>query len=158
MTWANKAAFFLILFVVIMTTLLYGGVHEPVLALFYVLTAAGVLLWLIDCYRTGIVRFNSTPLQLPLYAIAAYGFLQVLPFGTYSEAGLDKIPRTISLDPFSTELSALHFLALGLFFSLTLAVLDRAARIRRVVMVIVIFGFIFSFFAILQGVLSPTKI
>jgi O-antigen ligase len=158
MTWANKAAFFLILFVVIMTTLLYGGVHEPVLALFYVLTAAGVSLWLIDCYRTGIVRFNSTPLQLPLYAIAAYGFLQVLPFGTYSEAGLDSIPRTISLDPFSTELSALHFLALGLFFSLTLAVVDRAARIRRVVMVIVIFGFIFSFFAILQGVLSPTKI
>jgi O-antigen ligase len=82
----------------------------------------------------------------------------VIPFGWYSESGVSSIPRTISLDPFSTEVNALHFLALGLFFSSALVLLDKAHRIRRVVTIITVFGFIFAFFAILQGVLSPTKI
>jgi hypothetical protein len=34
MTWANKLAFFLIAVIVIFTTVAYGAVHQPVLALF----------------------------------------------------------------------------------------------------------------------------
>ena len=158
MAWANKTAFFLLLTVIILTTLLYGGVHQPVLALFYLMIAAMVLLWTIDSYTTGLIRFSSSPLQLPIYAIAAYGFLQVIPFGVFDQAGVSNIPRTISVDPFSTELNAFHFLALGLFFSVTLVLLHRAQRIRKVVLAITVFGFVFAFFAILQGVLSPTKI
>jgi len=158
MTWASKTAFFLILFVIIATTVLYGGVHQPVLALFYLFTATIVLLWTIDCYKAGVVRFDRSLLQLPVYAIAAYGLVQVIPFGSYDKAGLSDIPRTLSLDPHLTQLSAFHFFALGLFFSVALVLLDRATRIRRAVMVLTVFGFVFAFFAILQGVLSPTKI
>jgi O-antigen ligase len=158
MTMANKIVYVLVYFDVIFTALAYGTVHQPVIALFYVLVAAITVLWAVDGLANGSVRFSPSLLQLPIYAAAAYGFVQVIPFGSYSRAGVDNIPRTISLDPFSTEMNAVHFLALGLFFSVTLTLLDSAKRLRRMVTVLTIFGFIFAFFAILQGVLSPTKI
>jgi len=158
MTIGNKIAYFLIYFIVIFTALAYGTVHQPIIALFYLLVAALTVLWAIDGLVSGSVRFSPSLLQLPIYAAAAYGFIQIIPFGSYSQAGVDNIHRTLSLDPFSTEMNAVHFLALGLFLSVTLTVLDRAERIRRMVLVLTIFGFIFAFFAILQGVLSPTKI
>jgi O-antigen ligase len=158
MSWANKAAYFLLIFTVIFTALAYGAVHQPVIALFYVLTAAMVVLWAIDCFVAGTVRASSALLQLPLYAAAAYGFIQVIPFGWTSEGDVANVPRTISLDQYATQTSALHFLALALLFSVTLVLIDRVKRIRRLVTTLTVFGFIFAFFAILQGVLSPTKI
>jgi len=158
MTVANKIAYFLIPFTVVFSALAYGTVHQPIIALFYLLVAAMLILWAIDSLRSGAIRFSFSLLQLPVYAAGVYAIIQVIPFGWYSEAGVDSIPRTISLDPYSTELNALHFLALAFFFSISLGMLDRASRIKRLVMVITIFGFIFAFFAILQGVLSPTKI
>src|SRR5438270_5470705 len=158
MTLANKIAYFLVVFVVIFTAMAYGAVHQPILALFYFLTSTIVILWAIDGALSGAVRFNKCLLQLPIYAIGVYGLFQVLPLGNYSVAGVDNIPHTISLDPFSTEMNAVHFIALGMFFSVTLALLNTAKRIRRVVTVLIVFGFFFAFYAILQGVLSPTKI
>jgi len=157
-TLANKTAYFLVIFTVIFTTLAYGAVHQPVLALFYVIVAAGIVLWAIDAFKSGRLVISSSPLQLPIYAVAFYGFVQVIPFGRYSESGVDDIPRTISLDPYSTQTSAIHFLALALFFSLALIAINRAARIRRTVSIITVFGSAFAFFAILQGVLSPNRI
>src|SRR5215813_6934936 len=158
MTVANKIAYFLVIFTVIFTTVAYGAVHEPIIALFYLLIAAMVVLWALDAFATGTARLSPSPLQIPIYAAAIYGLIQILPFGWYSEGGVDNIPRTISLDPYSTETNALHFLALGLLFSIMLVFFDGAKRLKTVVTVITVFGFIFAFFAILQGVLSPTKI
>jgi len=158
MTIANKVAYFLIVFTVIFTALAYGTVHQPVIALFYVLVTAMVILWVVDCFFSGTVRFSPSLLQLPIYSIAIYGVIQIISFSRYNEAGVDAIPRTLSVDTYATASNALHFLALALFFSIALVVLDRTSRIKRVVTVLMIFGFIFAFFAILQGVLSPTKI
>ena len=72
-------------------------------------------------------------------------------------AGLSGVPRTISLDPFATQTSAIHFLALAIFFG-AFVFFDSASRIRKVVAVIAIFGFVYAFFAILQSVLSPGKV
>ncbi len=41
---------------------------------------------------------------------------------------------------------------------MTLVFIDSAARLRRFAAVITVFGFIYGFYAILQSVLSPTKI
>ncbi len=145
--------------VVVLTTLIYGAVHQPVLALFYVLTALMVLLWAADSFRGGVVRINASRLQIPLYAAGVYAVIQTLPFGTVGDAaGVTDIPRTISLDPFATQMSALHFFALALFFSVSLVLIDSAARIRKLVVTIAVFGFAYAFFAILQSVLSPGKI
>ena len=159
MSRLSKINYFLICVCVIVTTLIYGTVHQPVIALFYLAVALMVILWASDCLLSGTMRISRERLQVPLYAAAVYGFIQVIPFGSIIEtAGVSDIPRTISVEPFSTQTTAIHYLALCFFFSVVLVYLDSAARLRKVVSVVTIFGFAFAFFAILQSVLSPNKI
>ena len=159
MTWANKLAFFLISVIVVFTTVAYGAVHQPVLAVFYLLIALTVLLWGMDGLASGAVRFSSDPLPFVLLAAAVYGFIQVIPIGSFADvAGVNAVPRTLSLDIFATRLSAIHYLALFFFLSVLLVLLDSASRIRRLAGIITVFGFGYAFFAILQSVLSPLKI
>jgi O-antigen ligase len=85
--------------------------------------------------------------------------VQIIPFGSLAEiGGVSGIARTISVEPFWTKMFALHFLALFFFFAVSLVYLDSAARLRKMASLITIFGFAFAFFAILQAVLSPSKI
>lgn len=159
MTWANKTAFFLICAIVVLTTLAYGTVHQPTISLFYIAVAALAALWAIDGFRNGRIRFGASKLPLALLAAAAYGLIQVIPFGTYNaEAGITGVPRTISLDPSATQINALHFFFLFLFVSVALVLIDSASRIRKMTVLITIFGAVYAFFAILQSVLSPDKI
>ena len=158
-TWANKLIFFLLCAAIVWTTLAYGAVHQPVIALFY-LTAAGIgVLWAIDGFASGVFRFNKSLLQIPLLAAFIYGIIQVIPFGSLAEtAGVADTARTISHDPFWTKVSALHFLALFIFFAALLAYTDSTKRLKTLVWLIIVFGFLYAFYAILQGVLSPNKI
>ena len=159
MTWANKLAFFFIAVIIVFTTVAYGAVHQPILAVFYILVAITVLFWAIDGFLTGAVRFHEEPLQLTLLAAGVYGFIQVLPLGYFGEiAGVSEIPRTLSLDAFATRVSAIHFVALFFLLAVLLVLLDSAKRIRRLAIIVTVFGFAYAFFAILQSVLSPLKI
>lgn len=157
-TRANKLAFFLLFALIIFTTLVYGAVHQPIIALVYIFTAIIMLLWVYDAFAGGVLRFNKSLLQIPLYALFLYGMIQIIPFGSSETAGLSGIPRTLSIEPFWTKLTSVHILALAFIFSAFLIFIDSAKRLRKVVLVITVFGFIYSFYAILQAVLSPNKI
>jgi len=159
LTAANKTIFFLLCACVIVSTLAYGTVHQPTIALFYFVIAGMLVIWAIDGFTGSSVKYSTSLIQIPVYLAAAYAFLQIIPFGSIAEtAGLSGIPRTISLAPFASEATGLHFIALGIFLSLALTYIDSAARLKRIAVVITIFGAVFAFFAILQSVLSPTKI
>jgi hypothetical protein len=96
-TWANKLVFLLLCAAIVWTTLLYGTVHPPVIALFYLTAALTAILWAVDGFSSGVFRFNKSLLQIPLLAISLYGFFQIIPFGTLATAaGVEDIPRTIS--------------------------------------------------------------
>jgi O-antigen ligase len=158
-TWASKILFFLLCAMVIFTTLAYGTVHQPVIAIFYLIAAIVTLLWAFDSFSTGTLRFNKSLVQIPLLAAFLYGIVQVLPFDDSSEVGgITGISRTISLDPFWTLVGALHFLAFSIFLAAFLTYIDSAKRLNKIVLLVTIFGFAFAFFAILQSVLSPNKI
>ncbi len=155
----NKFAFFLIPAFSILTTLAYGTVHQPIIALFYVAISAMVIVWAADCLLVGTVRYSRSLMQIPLFLFGSYAFIQIIPFGTISDpSGGVAVPRTISVEPFSTQVTAIHILALCAFFGVSLVYLDSAARLRRLVTVFAVFGFAYAFFAILQSGLSPTKI
>ena len=159
MTVVNKLNFFLISACVVISALAYGTVHQPTIAVFYVAIASMLVIWAIDCFTSGAVRYSRSLIQIPVYATALYAFIQILPIGSIAEtAGISGIPRTISLAPFATEATGLHYLALGIFLSLALVYIDSAARLKRVALIITIFGAVYAFYAILQSVLSPTKI
>ncbi len=158
-TFANKVAFVLLCAAFVFATLAYGAVHQPVIALVYLFIFLILVFLATDSLRSGVIRYSSTLLQVPLYLAAVYGIIQVIPFGWITDvAGVSSVPRTISFDPFWTQVAAVHFLALGFLFSAALVLLDSAKRISRLAMVITIFGFGYAFFAILQSVLSPDKI
>ena len=158
-TRAGKILFFLLCAAIVFTTLAYGTVHQPLIAIFYIFAVIVVLLWAIDAFSSGVLRFNKSLIQIPFIAAFIYGIVQIIPFGTIAEtAGVSGIPRTISLDPFWTQVSAFHFLALLIFLAAMLTFIDSAKRLKTMVSIITIFGFVFAFFAILQAVLSPNKI
>ncbi len=155
---ANKLAFFLLVALIIFTALAYGAVHQPIIALVYIFSAIIMLLWAFDAFTGGVLKINKSLLQIPLYALFFYGMIQIIPFGSSETAGLDGISRTISLEPFWTKLTSFHILALSFIFSALLIFLDSAKRLRKIAVIITIFGFIYAFYAILQSVLSPNKI
>lgn len=158
-TWASKILFFLLCATIIFTTLAYGAVHHPIIAIFYIIAAIVVLLWAFDAFTGGVLRFNKSLLQIPLLAAFLYGIVQIIPFGSLSDvAGINEISRTISFEPFWTQVAAFHFLALSIFLAAFLTYIDSAKRLNKIVLVITIFGFTFAFFAVLQSVLSPNKI
>jgi O-antigen ligase len=143
----------------VFTTIAYGGVHQPIIAIFYVLVSLGALSLAVQSFRSGVFEFSGEALQVPLIGSAIYAFVQMIPFGTIAAtAGLVGIPRTITMDPYSTLTTALQLTAFAIFFALVLVCLSSAKRIRRTVTLITVFGFAFAFFAILQSVLSPEKI
>ncbi len=158
MIFFNRAAFLLILTVFVLMTMLYGGVHQPVLALFYVSAALLAVLWVADAWLNGL-RFSRNLLQVPLLALGVYAVVQVIPFGTISDVGsVTGIPRTISVEPFATSIAAVQIFSLLLFFAAMLVFVDRAKRLRRLTGFLTIFGSAYAFFAILQSVLSPDAI
>jgi O-antigen ligase len=155
----NKAAYAVIFVVIVFTTLFYGAVHYAVLAVTYIGIAVMLAMVAGDCIKTGALRISREPVQFILYLAALYGLIQVIQFGTLTETGgVSGIGRTISLDPYATQVNAVHFLFLGVYFSLVLIAFDSASRLRKFAVFITIFGFAYAFFAILQSILSPTKI
>jgi hypothetical protein len=158
-TRASKIIFFLFCATIIFTALAYGTVHQPTIAVFYIIGVVIILLWVTDAFFSGVLRFNKSFLQAPLIAIILYGIFQMIPFGSVAEmAGVAGISRTISLDPFWTKIATIHLFALLIFFAAFLTFIDSAKRLRKIVALITVFGFVFAFFAILQAVLSPQKI
>lgn len=156
---ANKLIFFIICAAIVLTTLLYGAVHQPILVLFYTGATLILLLWTFDSFKGGELRFSKSRLQIPLVALILFGLLQVIPFGSLTEtAGVADIPRRISREPFATESTVLHLVALLIFFAAMLAFIDNAKRLRKIVLLITVFGFLYAFYSILQAVLSPTRI
>jgi O-antigen ligase len=155
----NRIAFILIAASVVFTTLAYGAVHQPVIAIFYAVVGVTAVLWAADGFVSGEMKIGRSDLQWPLYALAAYGFLQAVPLGPATGiSGIQSIPRTISLDPNSTAVSAIHIALLAIFFSTALVFVNSVKRLKLLVGVITVFGFAYAFFAILQGVLSPKMI
>jgi O-antigen ligase len=158
-TVASNLLFFLLCAMLVLTTLAYGTVHQPTISIFYIFGVIVVILWAIDAFRTGVLRFSKSSIQIPILATVIFGIVQIIPFGTIADtAGVSGIPRTISLEPFWTKMFVLHFLVFGIFLAALLTYVDTSKRLRKLVWLITIFGFIFAFFAILQNVLSPNKI
>ncbi len=103
-TWANKTIFFLLCLTVVWTALAYGTVHQPLIALFYLVIAVIIVLWAIDAFSSRTLRFNKSLIQVPLLAFSLYALIQIIPFGSLAEiGGVSGIPRTISHDPFWTR-------------------------------------------------------
>lgn len=155
----GKLNFSLLCVIIVLSTLAYGTVHQPTIALFYLSVAAMAMIWAIRCLTKGELVVSRHVFQIPLVGALVYAIIQFIPIGSVAAvAGVSGIPRTLSLSPYDTATTAVQLAALTTFFFLALVSINRARRLERLLSFILIFGFIFAFFAILQSFLSPTRI
>lgn len=157
-TWASRLIFFVLCAAIVLTTLGYGTVHPPTIALFWVGAGLLVVLWTIDAFAGGALRFSKSWLQIPLVGAILFGVFQIIPFGSVETAGLNNLARTISFDPYQTQLAVAQFIVLLIYFAVALSFVDSPKRLRFLALFITIFGFAFAFYAILQSLLDPNRI
>jgi len=141
--------------------LLFGGVDIIVLGLFSVITAFIFVLWIMDAWSIGELRFSTNWLQLPIIGLIVIGIVQLLPLGdpAVANGALSIAPNNaLSLDPFSTRLFVLRLIAYLIFFAAALTFVDTKSRATKAAVAIVIFGALLAFFGVLQRLANPEAI
>ncbi|MEP7149551.1 MAG: hypothetical protein ABI857_11785, partial [Acidobacteriota bacterium] len=85
-------------------TIVFGAVDSWTIGLLSILVSIIALLWLVDAGVSGELRYGTSKLQLPIIALIAIGFVQLLPFGPGDIAELLNAPvvQTLSMDPYAT--------------------------------------------------------
>ena len=142
-------------------TLIYGGVATLILGVLSLVAAFILVLWIMDAWSLGELRFSTNPLQLPIIGLILIGIVQLLPFGDPGLAvdALSIAPsRSISVDPFTTRLFVIRLLAYLIFFAASSTFIDSQGRAKRAAIAIVTFGSLLAFVGILQRMTSPDAI
>lgn len=139
----------------------FGTVHSWSLAVFTLGAGVIVALWIADAWRLRSLRISRNLLQVPLVGAFVLGLVQLIPLGSSRGVpGLAVDPvRSLSADPYSTQLFLVQIASLLIYFAATLVFVDTPQRLRILVRTITIFGFLLAMFGLTQSLISsPTKI
>jgi len=159
-TLASRFAFLVICLAIVISTMAYGTVHYWALGLFNLGGLTILVLWVLDAWSLGTLRFSRNLLQLPLLGALVLGLVQLLPLrDVTSEAALALgLSNTLTFDPHATRLVLVQFATLLIYFSATLVFIDTPHRLHLMVRTIMIFGFLLAIFGLTQSFTSPTKV
>lgn len=160
-TLASRFIIVVLCITIVLSTLAYGTVHYWALAVFELGALSLVVLWMVDAWRSRTLRLSRNLLQLPLVGLILLGLVQLLPLGTQANAPdalAASAVKSLSLDPYSTRLVLVQIGALLIYFAAALAFIDSPKRLRLIVRVVTIFGFLLAIFGLIQHFSSPDKI
>src|SRR5215204_6415735 len=146
---------------VVTTTLAFGTVHAWSLAAFQLSAALVFVLWMMDAWRTGVLRVSRSALQLPLLGLFAVGLIQLLPLGAGAAEGLGgavEPARAFSFDPQATRVVLMQLAGLLVYFAAALAFVDSPRRLRLVTRLVIIFGFLLAVYGLMQHFVNPRTI
>ncbi|HEX8353876.1 MAG TPA: O-antigen ligase family protein, partial [Pyrinomonadaceae bacterium] len=138
--------------------------HSWALAVFQASAALVFVLWMLDAWRTGVLRVSRNALQLPLVGLFAVGLVQLLPFGAGAAeaaaagAAVLEPSRSFSYDPQATRVSLVQLAGLTVYFAAALAFVDTPRRLRLVVRLVVVFGFLLAVYGLMQHFVNPRTI
>jgi len=149
-TRVSSAIFALLCIVPAFATVLFGAVDSATWVIISIFWAVLVCLWLADGWANRGILLNKSSLQIPLVALLALGVVQLLPLGSGSS--------TLSLDAYSTRFFVIRLIIFSTFFAAALAYINSEKRLKRIVVLIVIFGATMAFFGILQRLANPDGI
>lgn len=156
----SAAIFFLLCFIPLFATVLFGAVDNMTWIIISILCAVLVFLWLVEAWKARGLIFNPSALQLPLIGIFVIGLIQLLPLGSQPVGGglTIEAARSISLDPYTTRFFLGHLAILFIFFAACLTFINTELRLKKIVFLIVVFGGVMSFVAIIARLADPTSI
>ena len=153
----NAFLLFLICFIPLFATVVFGAVDSAAWVLLSVLWALMVLLWFGGAVVTRNLAVSTSLLQVPIAGLLLLGVLQLLPLAGETIAGVET-SRALSADPFATRLFVLRVVIFLTFFSAALTFIDTEGRLKKVVVLVVIFGAVMAFFGLLQRMANPDGI
>ena len=160
-SWPNSTIFLLICILPVVSTLVFGAVDNTTWALITIFWAAILLLWTIESWTAGEIRFSDHAIQIPLFGFLVIGIIQLLPFGAAGEVtDALSIPASnaISIDPHSTRFFISRLAVYIIFLAGGLTFVRTKDRLRKVVILVIIFGSAMAFFGILQRLANPEGI
>lgn len=145
----------------ILSTIAYGAVDIWAVGLLSIITAAIVILWIAEGWRERAFRLYTSPLQIPIFGLICIACVQLLPIGDAGISGeLLEIPAvsTLSMDAYATRSFLIRLVIAFIFFAAALTFIDSQKRIKKIALMIVIFGALMAFVGILQRLASPDAI
>jgi O-antigen ligase len=157
----SRAIILMLCLAVVTTTLAFGTVHAWSLAVFQMSAALVFALWMFDAFATRTLRVSRNFLQLPLIGLLIVGVVQIWPTGAVQDfaAALGVKPAaTISFDPHATENVLLQVAGLIVYFAAALAFVDSPRRLRLLVRLVVVFGFLLAIYGLMQHFVNPRTI
>jgi O-antigen ligase len=161
-TLASRFIILVLCLAVVLSTLAFGGVQAWSLGFFQLGAGLVAILWAVDAWRTRRLRLSRNLLQLPLAGLFVVGLAQLLPFGgagAGGAGGLANAPAaTLSLDPYATRFVLLQLGSLIIYFAAALVYTDSPGRLRLLVRVVTIFGFLLALFGMFQFFTNPSQI
>jgi O-antigen ligase len=163
-TLASRFIILVLCLALVLSTLAFGTVQAWALGFFQAGACLVAILWTVDAWRTRRLRLSRNLLQLPLAALFLVGLVQLLPLGgagggAETIGGLTKAPvNTLTLDPYATRFVLMQLGALIIYFCAALVFTDSPARLRLIVRVVTIFGFLLALFGMFQYFTNPTQI
>jgi O-antigen ligase len=108
----EKAIFYALLALLVLTPLPYGAVETWSIALWEVCVFAVTLVWAAQATIEGQLKIAANPLALPMIALLVVAIIQILPIASGGER------QTISYDAYATSQVAIKILASICFFLL----------------------------------------
>lgn len=128
----DKAIFYALLLLLVLTPLPYGAVETWSSALWEICVFALVLMWGLHSAIEGRLRIAANPLALPMIALLVVAIVQIWPMNAGGER------QTISYDPYITSQAAFKILASICFFLLFATYVNNVERRKLAVNVIIV--------------------
>ncbi len=156
-SWLERVIFVDLLIAVVFSVLAFGAVEAWSLAIFelnaLLLAALLALKFVIDPR----LDWKRLRIALPVFALLLLGIVQIIPFGSAAPTSAPEnlalaelTARALSLDPQATREATVKLLALAIYFVAAIITLGDSRRRRIVLLLLTVFGFAVSIFAIVQ--------
>jgi len=142
-----------LLAVIALVAVPYGTVEPWWQALFECAVFILAALSLIEGFRSGSHSFSSYRIFLPLLAIALFGFLQTIPFGSNGNVPLASgatVWRTLSADPHETRLWVSRMIALVLVGAMLMRYTTSPRRLRALIFLVIGVAVVSAVFGLLR--------
>ncbi len=157
----SGVVFLLLSITLVFSTLFFGAVDEGIWVVLTIQMLAIVIAWFLDAWNGRGFLLNRHVLLVPLAGLIAIGVIQVLPlFPSSVPAGVLSESRrsTISLEPYATKLFLVRLVCYLVFLAASLTFINSGPRLRKVVVLTIVFGAALAFFGILQRLAYPDAI
>ncbi len=156
----SSAIFLLLCIVPVFSTVLFGGVDNTTWIIISMFWAAIVLLWLAESTKAKGLLFSPNVLQIPIVGLLLIGLVQLMPLGGGVAGDLLSIPTShaLSIDQYATRFFVTRLIVYLVFFAACLTFINNERRLKKAVLLVIIFGASMAFIGILQRLATPEGI